>query len=264
MRTLTPRTLTVPLLLSLTLALGSCGGASPAQGNPPPGSGGTPAPATAYTMSGTVRNSTGQPVAGAQVFAGHTAYFNTNALATTGPDGRYRVSVREPAGSWYAGGTVEATMDGQTYVFTLRPDSSEPFTGAQGAVRNLTWPLTGTRPDGGRYGAPITVYADFFDPGLLDWLPDIELILTPTGPRIDGSPGVGVRGKVKQTPDGQEGLVDIALGRYTVSARYAPAGGAPQTLRIRPRNAGEFGASVASRFVQRGSGQIMEVEVSRQ
>lgn len=255
---------TLPLLLSLTLALGACSGTQPTEGRPPPTGGTPPSSATAYTMSGTVRNSAGQPVAGAQVFAGHTVYFNTNALATTGPDGRYQVSVREPAGSWYAGGTVEATLDGQQYVFDLLPSSTDPFPGAQGAVRDFRWPLTGPRPDGGTYGATVTVYADFFDPGLLEWLPDIELVLTPTGTRIDGSPGAEVRGMITQTPDGQEGLKDIALGRYAISARYAPAGRPPVNLRIRRRNVGDFGESVASRFSQRGSGHIMEVEVARE
>ncbi|GBF03830.1 carboxypeptidase regulatory-like domain-containing protein [Deinococcus aerius] len=253
------------LAAALSLLLAGCTTGADGTGRPPtPAPNPAPRPAQAHTMSGTVRNSAGQPVAGATVFAGHTVYFNTNVLAKTGADGTYRLSVREPAGSWYAGGTVEASLDGQRYTFDLLPSSSEPFPGAQGAVRDFTWRLTGERPDGQKIGATVTVYADFFDPGLLDWLPDIELTLTPTGPRIDGSPGVEVRGRIEQTPDGQEGLEDIALGRYAISARYAPAGGPSQTLQIRRRNQGEFAPTVASRFVQRGSGQIMEVEVSRQ
>ncbi|PYE51074.1 carboxypeptidase-like regulatory domain-containing protein [Deinococcus yavapaiensis] len=220
--------------------------------------------AATATMTGIVRNSAGQPVPGASIFAGHTVYFNTNLLAKSGADGRYRIDLNGPAGSYYAGGQVTATLDGHRYTFDLLPDSTAPFNVTKGAVRNFTWKLTGTKPDGQKVGATVTVYADFFDPGLLDWIPNIELILTPTGPRIDGSPGVEVRGTIKQTPDGQEGLVDVPLGRYAISARYVPKGGSPVKLTIRARNNGEFGPSVASFFSQRGSGQIMEVEVSRE
>ena len=249
--------------LLLTLILASCGGggtSSPGAPVPTP----TPGSPSVRTMTGVVRDSAGQPLAGATVFAGHTVLFNTNVLTTSGADGRYSLSVAQPAGSWYAGAQIKRRYNGADYTFDLQPDNTDPFTGTQGAIRNFTWKLTGTRPDGGKYGATVTVYADFFDPELLDWIPDMQLTLIPNGPLIDGSAGQVISGQLIQTPDGQEGLMDIPLGTYAIRARYAPAGGAARDLTIRLRNKGDFAASVVSAFRQSGSSHLLEVEVSRQ
>ncbi|MFB9990929.1 carboxypeptidase-like regulatory domain-containing protein [Deinococcus oregonensis] len=252
--------------LLLTLILASCGGGDGASSPPPsvPTPVPTPSSPKAQTMSGVVRNSAGQPLAGATVFAGHTVLFNVNALTTSGADGSYSVSVAQPAGSWYAGAQIKRRYNGADYTFDLQPDKTDPFPGTQGAIRDFSWKLTGTRPDGGKYGATLTVYADFFDPELLDWIPDMEVTLIPDGPLIDGSVGQTIRRRLIQTPDGQEGLMDIPLGTYVIRARYAPAGGAARDLSIRLRNTGDFATSVVSAFRQKGSDQLLEVEVSRQ
>ncbi|THF70898.1 carboxypeptidase regulatory-like domain-containing protein [Deinococcus sp. Arct2-2] len=216
---------------------------------------------TPRTMSGVVLNSAGQPLVGAQVFAGSTLFFNSNSLAVSGQDGRYRAKV--PPGSWYGGAQMTRSFQGETYTFDLIPNTVDPFAGSTGAIRNFQWKLTGPKPGGGFAGATVTVYTDFFDPQMLDIVPDIELILTPAGPLIDGSQGKTIRAKIRNTHEGMEGLQDIPLGIYTVTARHVPAGGAPQPLKIRLRNKGEFGPSVTSRFRRNGSAQLMEVEVSR-
>ncbi|MFC4456110.1 carboxypeptidase-like regulatory domain-containing protein [Deinococcus sonorensis] len=245
----------------LTAALAACGtgsGTTTPPGTPPV----TQLPAAgAYTMSGVVRNSAGQPVAGAKVFAGHTVYYNTNALGVTDANGRYSVSVREPAGSWYAGGQVTREYHGRTYTFELHPDDPAPFNGASGAVRNFEWRLTGPRPDGGTYGGTVMVYADFFDPELLDLLSDVELTLTPDGPLVDGSPGRVITSGLSQTPEG-DGVRDVPIGRYRVTARLGQ-GAAARDLRIRVRNVGEFDSGVTTTFQQNGSGHNVELEVRR-
>jgi predicted small secreted protein len=219
---------------------------------------------SAGTMSGVVRDSKGQPLAGALVFAGHTLYYNTNALATSDAKGQYSVSVKSPAGSWYAGGQIKRMYNNHEYTFDLHPDNSDPFNGTTGAVRNFDWRLTGKKPNGATYGARLTLYTDFFDPELLDWVKDIELKLVPNGALVDGSTAQIISGKVMKTPGGQEGLMDIALGLYTVSATYRPTGQPTQNLKIRVRNNGEYNSSVTADFKQEVGEQLLEVEVSRQ
>jgi hypothetical protein len=219
---------------------------------------------SAGTMSGVVRDSKGQALAGAMVFAGHTLYYNTNALATSDAKGQYSVSVKSPAGSWYAGGQIKRNYNGELYTFDLIPDNTAPFNGSDGAIRNFTWQLTGTKPDGQPVGARLTVFTDFFDPELLDWVKDMELKLVPNGALVDGSAGQTISRKLIKTADGQEGLIDIPLGLYTVSATYRPANLAAQNLKIRVRNQGEYGSSVAAPFKQVTGEQLLEVEVSRQ
>jgi predicted small secreted protein len=219
---------------------------------------------SAGTMSGVVLDSKGQPLAGATVFAGHTLYYNTNALATSDVKGQYSVSVKSPAGSWYAGGQIKRNYNGQQYTFDLIPDNTAPFNGSEGAIRNFTWRLTGTKPDGQPVGARLTVYTDFFDPELLDWVKDIELKLVPNGALVDGSVGQTINRKLIKTADGQEGLIDIPFGLYTVSAVYRSANLATQSLKIRVRNQGQYDSNVTASFKQVTGEQLLEVEVSRQ
>ncbi len=250
----------LPALLVTSLAACGAGSGTAAQPGTPPS---TPAPTSGqYTMSGVVRNSAGQPVAGAKVFAGHTVYYNTNALGTTDASGRYSVSIREPAGSWYAGGQVTREYHGRTYTFELHPDNPAPFNGAVGAVRNFEWRLTGPRPDGGTYGGTVVVYADFFDPELLDLLDDVQLILRPDGPLVDGSPGEVITSGLSQTPEG-DGVRDVPIGQYRVTARLKQDGAPTASMLIRVRNVGEFGDSVTTTFQQNGSGHKVELEVRR-
>jgi predicted small secreted protein len=218
----------------------------------------------AGTMSGVVRDSKGQPIAGATVFAGHTLYYNTNALTTSDAQGRYSFSVQSPAGSWYAGAQLKRLFNNHEYTFDLHPDNSEPFNGTTGAVRNFDWRLTGKKPNGATYGARVGLCTDFFDPELLDWVKDIELKLVPNGALVDGSTGQTISKKVLKTPGGQEGLMDIALGLYTISATYRPTGLPAQDLKIRVRNNGDSSSSVTAYFKQEVGEQLLEVEVSRQ
>lgn len=217
--------------------------------------------ATPRTMTGLITNSAGQPLAGAQVFAGSTLFFNQNALGVSGRDGRYRVSV--PNGSWYGGAQITRSFQGEPFTFDLVPNTTSAFAGSAGAVRNFQWKLSGRRADGSFIGATVTVYTDFFDPDLLALVPDIELTLTPTGPLIDGSRGRVIRQKITRTAEGMEGVQDVPLGTYAITARHVPATGAPLDLTVRLRNTGEFRASTPSKFRRNGSGQLMEVEVSR-
>jgi hypothetical protein len=254
------------LTVTLVALLAACGSGNPAGtpgGTPGGGNGGTDGGApTPYTMSGVVRNSAGEPLEGAGVFAGHTVYYNTNALGVTDAQGRYRVSVREPAGSWHAGAQIKRSYNGQSYTFDLQPDNTEPFQGSQGAIRNFNWRLTGDRPGGGKYGATLTVYADFFDPELLDWLEDIELTLTPSGPLVGRQRWPGRAGKAASDARGGRsgGHRPRALHHH---GGPRPGGRPPQAMKIRVRNSGEFGRSVTANFKQNGSGHLLEVEVSR-
>lgn len=49
-----------------------------------------PAQVTPYVMQGVVRDAAGRPLAGVEVFADNTLYYNANVLARTDAQGRYR------------------------------------------------------------------------------------------------------------------------------------------------------------------------------
>jgi hypothetical protein len=114
-------------------------------------------------------------------------YYNTNAIGVTDANGRYRIEVRQPAGSWHATAQLEKKFNGKTFTFDLAPNSDDPFAGSSGAIRNFTWKLTGERPDGTHYGSMVIAYADFFQVDLS--LANVELTLEPVGALVDGSTG---------------------------------------------------------------------------
>ena len=162
----------------------------------------------------------------------------------TGKDGTYRVEVTK--GSWHVTATISRDYNGHKYRIDLHPKAAEDFGGADGGVRDFVWALTGDRPDGlGGYGEKVVAYAplgDFtFEPR------DVELTLTPAGPLVNGSKGRALTGKLVHTPDG-DAVKDVPLGRYTITARLAPAGKAAEPMRVRMRNKGEFAESVTADF----------------
>ncbi|WP_052351757.1 carboxypeptidase-like regulatory domain-containing protein [Deinococcus pimensis] len=259
------RTTGLVLAATLTALVITACGADPASGTLPgpsqPPGGAECTPGAGNTMSGTVTNSAGQGVPGARVHAGNTLFYNDNVLGTSDASGRYCLTV--PGGSWLPGGQVTREYHGQTFTFDLAPNDPAPFAGSAGARRDFRWVLTGPRPDGGTYGGTVTVYADFFDPELHARLTDVELTLTPDGPIVDGSAGRAVTARLGSTQEGQEGLRDVPIGRYRVTARFAPNGATPAPMTVKVRNTGEFAPSVTADFRQNGSGQLLELEVAR-
>lgn len=224
------------LLLAITLAAcGACNGRG--ETNPP-----TPGSSTAYTMRGTVVNAGGQPVPGAEVWADNTLYYNSNVLGTTDAQGRYSISLpRDSPGTWRAGGKLHKQYNGQWYDVSLEVNDESAFAADAGAVRNFTLKISGERPGGGYYGGVIWPDANYSD-GDFE-MGQVELTLTPDGPLLDGSSGE----VLKRTLDGSS-VANVPLGKYTVAARYVPAGSTPRAMLVSPRDVTSWGQTVSIMF----------------
>lgn len=211
-------------------------------------------------MKGRVVDAAGKPVTGVEVVADNRQFYNTNALVRTDAQGRYRVEVRRPVGTWHATAQVKRKLNGQTFRFDLHPDNDEDFNGRDGAVRNFTWKLRGERPDGGRYGSPVIVYRSLSNPYDID-VNNVELTLKPVGPLPDGSAGLTIVAKPTPTGDG-DAVTDVPVARYEITARYLdPAQGALPLL-VRRCNAENYAPSVVADFkITMPTVQNIEVEV---
>jgi hypothetical protein len=146
--------------------------------------------------------------------------------------------------------------NGQSYRVELTPDTTAPFAGSEGAIRNFVW-----QPSGGeaRQGS-VFVYSDIMIE-LLNY-EYIELTLEPQGLLLDGTVGQTITGTLQPTPDG-EGLTNVPLGRYKITARYLVPGETPVVLEIKPRKRGEYADSLTADFeTPYGSGlDIFWIEV---
>jgi hypothetical protein len=230
--------------LVLTALLGACGGTQAGSGGTPPSTPGAEQPghATPYTMSGTVKNAAGQPIAGAEVWADNTLYYNMNALGTTDAQGRYAVALpRDQPGTWRAGGRVKTKYAGEWYDLSLVPDNDAAFATDRGAVRHFTLRISGERPDGGEYGGKLYPY--FGGAGGDFDMDQVEFTLTPAGPLIDGSAGSVLRRHLNDTM-----VRDIPIGKYVVTARYVPAAGPARPMVLMGRDESSYAPSTTITF----------------
>jgi len=199
---------------------------------PPPPSGITPG-----YVTGTVVDATGTPLAGVEVYADNTLFYNTNAIGYTDAQGRYEIDVRQPIGTWRMGAHLKREYNGRTYRFDLHPDNDRAFPGVDGAVRNFDWRLSGETPNGGRYGARAYVYVnEAADRDIMTQYKDVEVTFTPVGPLADGSAGRAMTVRLATFR-----VEDVPLGRYAVTARWVPAGAAPRAM------VGEFATRTTTR-----------------
>jgi hypothetical protein len=207
-------------------------------------------------VTGTVVDAAGRPLAGVEVYADNTLYYNTNAIGHTDAQGRYRIDVRQPIGTWRVGARLVREYNGRTYQLDLHPDTARAFPGVDGAVRNFDWRLTGRTPEGGSYGVATWIYRDWA-PGEYLSYDDTEVTFTPVGPLVDGSTGqsavVRLRGNY---------LSNIPLGRYRVTARWAPADGRPaRALGVRVRGATGYTESTILDWPANADGRPLEAEL---
>ncbi|MBB6096620.1 hypothetical protein HNR42_000032 [Deinobacterium chartae] len=204
-----------------------------------------------YTMTGTVKNSAGQPVAGVEVFADNTLYYNMNALGKTDAKGRYTIPLpRQELGTWVPGAYVKREYHGVYYEFRLYADDESAFSASKGAVRNFVWRLSGRRGDS-YIGSPVYVYTEEG----VD-LNKLEVTLTPSGPLVDGSAGKAI---TKRVPQGR--VNDVPVGRYTMTARLLRDGAAPVPLLVSPGHGGQYGPSATTDFEKSYYGITMEFTV---
>jgi uncharacterized protein (DUF2141 family) len=208
--------------------------------------------AAPYTVTGVVKDEAGKPLAGVEVFADNTLYYNMNALATTDAQGRYTIKLpRNEVGTWKAGAYIEREYEGVNHRFRLYADSEAAFATDEGAVRNFVWKLSGKAPGGGVIGALVYVYGSYDGAGFD--LQKVELTLTPVGPLVDGNPGKPITRVVQ---GGQ--INDVPVGRYTVTARYRPDGGAPVPMLVQAKGGSTYGPSATDSFKNSFYGTTME------
>jgi hypothetical protein len=227
------KSLLVLSLLAMMLA-SAC-----AQTTTPTDTSGQPSGLEPFVVKGKVTDNNGTPLAGVEVVANNSVFYDANGLATTDANGNYRIELVN--GSWYMTASMMRDFSGQTYRVDLTPDNNAPFAGSEGAIRNFVW-----KPSGGEaQQGSVFVYSDI----TVEFLESqyIELTLEPQGLLLDGSTGKTIVGMLTHTADG-DGLTNVPLGRYKITARYLVPGESPAVLEIKPRKSGEYGESLTADF----------------
>jgi len=219
----------------------------------------------AGVLKGVVVDARGVPIKGTEIVADNTLLYNSNALTVSKADGSFRVRTDALAGTYRASAQLKRKFNGKTYAFALEADTDDPFDGAEGAVRNFTWKLTGEYGDNRLHGSRLLSYfASYEDPEGREEIvrnEDVEFTLKPIGPLIDGSEGQAVTRHVEVTGDGYA-VSDLPVARYAIEARYAPAGKPARPLLVRVRSQGEYAPQVTADFEVKMTGiQFIEVEV---
>jgi hypothetical protein len=223
------QTLTLVFIFAMILALGCTKDTTAGTEN------------TQGIVKGRVTDTKGNGLPGIQVVIEHTVLYAKYVYATTDAQGYYKTSV--PEGSWRASVQIQKQFLNRTYNFELSPDNHSEFSGKAGAVRNFTWKLSGTKPNGsGFYGSNIAVYNE---PGSALDMSDVAITLTPDGPLVDGSMGTAITSKLTDIGGGEDGIRDVPIGIYIITAKNTATG---QPLQIRLRNTGAYGSSVTGTF----------------
>jgi hypothetical protein len=200
------------LLLGLLLLM-SC-----KPSTPPPDEADPDKPVAGY-VTGKVVDTQGRPLERAAIFVDNTLYYNANLLGNTNANGQYRIQTGN--GSWQVTAQVKRIYNSKRYELDLEPDNTNAFAGADGAVRNFTWKLSGEKPDnpGAFYGATVDVTSA---PGVGPYdIENIDFTFTPVGPLIDGSAGKTL---VLQYSYDYNCIPDVPIGRYKITAVYKPTG----------------------------------------
>ncbi len=192
-------------------------------------------------VKGRITDAQGKPMPNVKVVIENTVFYASYVHAFTNAQGEYKATV--PNGSWKASARIEKTFAGKIYLFDLHPDNNEPFAGTNGAIRNFMWKTSGKKPDGsGFYGSDVAVYSE---PGSSFMINDVELMVTPNGTIVDGGKGKIVTALLTDIGGGEDGIRDISIGKYSITARLKTTG---KTLQVRLRNKGSYENSVTAVF----------------
>jgi hypothetical protein len=213
-----------------------------------------PQPVKGY-ITGKVTDTHGAKLAGVKVFAyNHT--FSGTVTSVTDANGNYKLQLDQLiGGSWSVYGQLTKTYNGKTLIFQIDPENQDPLS-KDGGVRNMSWKLTGVIPGSttdSRIGGCLAVYVDGDE-----YIPiqDIEFTLVPTGPLVDNSTGTTIVAHGSQFPTElagmytQQGLRDVAVGQYTITARYKPSNGTATTMKVRLRGTDNYQPNVTADFIQ--------------
>jgi hypothetical protein len=168
-------------------------------------------------VTGVVTDTKGQPISGAGIVIDNTLIYNSNLITVSDANGKYKVKL-SGSFTWMAYATFNKSYNGKTYKYDLHPEKDEGFT-SDGAVRNFSWKIAGNKPGStGYYGGMIQLQSAIGSPVMAE---DVDFILTPDGPLIDGSAGqtLTLRGGPPRSATYFK-LADVPLGRYKVKAKY--------------------------------------------
>lgn len=217
-------------------------------------------------ITGKITDPSGKPLEGATVYAGHDTYYNTNVIGVSDSKGIYTLDLRgQPNGTWSIHADVVKKFNNRTFKFRVDPVNSDPLTTTEGGQRDLKWQLEGQIP-GTTNDARLGGYVTFMQTGT-DYIPteEIEFILEPVGVLVDGSIGQTITRRAEVFPYNlnglynYEGLRDIPVGTYKISAVHKPASGDPFQLTVSPQGSSDYAASVTATFNQETAYTFQEI-----
>lgn len=201
------------------------------------------------TVSGRVVDERGRPVPGVKVFI-EPALFSGLITTTTDAQGRYRSVELSPAANPYtATAYKELLYHGQRYCLRMAGDPHpyhDAFNARSGVTRNFVWRIRGASDQPTGYGGEQTWGGSIrFEtlssgPGSVeDRSAQVQVTLVPEGPLIDGSAGQ----TITRTVSIEEGLDDIPVGYYRMTAALLGEGGTNTPLRVGTKG---FGGGLAA------------------
>lgn len=170
-----------------------------------------------FTLSGTVVDTAGRPLEGATVII-EPSLIRGQVVLTTGSDGTYRAESL-PDTAYTVRAWKRVTYRGEKYCLRLgMPHLSDyrDFNVRNGEVRDFLWQLTGPiadAPDSSWHfgGLVRLILSGDFGEGTL------ELTLTPTDSRLDGSPASPLHRTLSLGSSSTLELVDVPVATYSVS-----------------------------------------------
>jgi len=207
-----------------------------------------------YVVKGIVVNPQGQPIKGALITIDNQLLYNSNSQAVTDAQGRYRIELSTLAATYMAYAEYSTVYGGVEHSIDLLPDNDNPFAGSEGAVRNFTVKLDSSTGTGGS-GEVLFYMMDLIHP--LDPVleppnrDDVTLTLEPVGAMLDGTVGGDKIVSKGSNSNNGYGVHNVPIGKYKVSAVYAPPGAEPQQMLIRVLSRGQdnaFAESVVAEF----------------
>lgn len=172
--------------------------------------------ALSASVTGRVVDSAGIPVRNATVIADNTLFYNINVIGYTGANGKYKLDISKPVGTWNVTAKVNLKYGDFSVGIDLIPENPKLLVGTEGGVRDFTFkpkPVTSADPYGSLGQVIVTPALGIYD---MDET-KLELTLTPVGKLADGSAGSVIKGRPRRTPDGAV-LANVIWGTYRVTA----------------------------------------------